>query len=215
MKKKLLITRPRYDLTTNYLYHWSTKVIKTAKEKGVSVLDLHDDKATKADLTDYTHKNKPSVIFLNGHGNSITITGQEGDTLISVNDQVNILKGAVVYARSCDSARRLGKWLVANGTKAFLGYRNKFIFAYTEALITTPLRDSLAKLFLEPSNLVPESLIKGNATMVSFRRSQKAMRRNLRFMLSSDSSDLEESAAPYLWSNINSQQLIGDESVAI
>lgn len=66
--KTLFITRPDYDPTTRYCYHWSKPVIKKAKEKLFRVLDLTNNKVTKDVFESYLQKQKPQFIFLNGHG---------------------------------------------------------------------------------------------------------------------------------------------------
>ena len=40
MGSTLLITRPEHDVTTHYLSKWSEKIIKEAKNKGKSAIDL-------------------------------------------------------------------------------------------------------------------------------------------------------------------------------
>ncbi len=134
----------------------------------------------------------------------------------------SIVVGAVVYARSCHAARELGPSAVDKGAVAFIGYRREFVIVHSlvdvshplDALVDVshPLDDSLARMFIEPSNLVPLSLLKGNTVKDAFRKSQEAMRRTLRFMLSSAATYEQRVTASFLWGNITAQVVVGDES---
>ena len=71
-------------------------------------------------------------------------------------------------------------------------------------------KDEVATLFLEPSNLIPMSLIKGNIVENAYQKSQNAMRRNFWFMLSTKAAQNQKDAAPYLWANRKNQVLLGN-----
>jgi hypothetical protein len=78
-----------------------------------------------------------------------------------------------------------------------------------------PASDPIAKMFLESSNLVVSTLIKGHTSIEADLRSKEAMSKNLKHMISSEA-DLEERyAAPAMWSNINSQIILGDKNAKI
>ena len=215
MNRALLVTRPNHDLTTNYLFCWSLFVIKKAKEKGFQILDLEGRKANKKNFDSYIKKHRPTLVFFNGHGSKKVISGYNNEILIKADKDEGLLLEKVIYARSCDSAEELGRKCVRKGTVAFVGYRKKYFFAYSQLKITKPQQDETAKLFLEPSNLIPISLFKGNTVGNSFKKSQNGMRRNFRFMLSSKASQAQRDAAPYLWRNIKSQIAIGNKKAKI
>ncbi|MEK7611290.1 MAG: hypothetical protein AAB486_02840 [Patescibacteria group bacterium] len=215
MKKCVLITRPRHDFTTNCLYYWSSIVIEKATKKGFTVLDLGEKKANKLDFDSYIKKNTPKLVFFNGHGNENTITGNDNEALVRTDKDEGLLSGKVIYARSCNAASIFGESCVKNGTIAFIGYKDKFSFASSSGKATRPLQDGLIKLFLEPSNLIPISLIKGNTVSKAYRKSQEGMLRNLRSMISSQSSLEQRSVAFLLWKNIQSQVLIGDDQAVV
>ena len=84
MNKALLITRPNHDPGTNYLFYWAGEVIIVAQKKGITVLDLSKDKATKKNFDSYLKRNQPKLIFLNGHGNKDSILGFDNEPLISM-----------------------------------------------------------------------------------------------------------------------------------
>ena len=211
MIRAILITRPNHDLITTYLFHWSTFVIKEADRKGIKVFDLKSNKANNKTFSSYIKKHQPLLIFFNGHGNADTITGFNNEPLVEAGKNENILVGKIVYARSCDAASNLGQLCIDNGTLSFIGYKKKFTVGYTPSKKTTPLMDPIAKLFIEPSNLVPISLLKGNTAQNAYRKSQEAMLRNFRFMLSTKASASQKDAAAYLWQNWKYQELLGDE----
>ena len=208
MINSLLITRPNHDLTTNYLFYWSSLVIKEATKKNISIFDLSEKKANKKLFFSYLKKNNIPLVFLNGHGAEDKITGFDNKVLIKLGKDEAILKGKVIYARSCKAAKKLGVSCVKKGSMAFIGYRDNFIFAFSPSKITKPLKDDLAKLFLEPSNLVVVALLKGNSPADAYKRSQKAMHKNLQSMLSSEATVKQRDAAAYLWRNIKSQVII-------
>ena len=215
MNKTLLITRPNYDLGTNFLYFWSLAVIEKAKEQGFKILDLSGKKANKKSFSSYIKKHKPFLVFINGHGSSDTVTGHNNEPLIEVNKNDSVLKNKVIYARSCDSAQKLGFESIKKGCLAFLGYKKKFFLVHSKKSVSRPFQDKLAGLFLLPSNLLVISILKGNTAENSFERSQKAMSQNLSFMLSTKASVLERDAALYLYSNKINQVLLGDPKVKI
>lgn len=210
----ILITRPNYDPGTNYLFYWSRSVIDFAEKRKVRVLDLSSEKANKKDFVSYIRKHNPKLIFFNGHGSQKSVMGQDDEVLVDVNESP-ILSGAIIYARSCEAAGKLGPQSVKNGAVAFIGYTKKFTIGYAPEKITRPLEDSVAKLFLEPSNLIPISILKGDSVGNAHLRSQKAMFKNLAFMLSSAASNLQKDAASYLWRNIKYQTVCGNEDAKI
>lgn len=211
----ILITRLNHDLTTNYLFYWSELVIEEAKRKKLKVLDLKAKKANKSNFTSYIKKHRPGLIFFNGHGNKNSITGQDEEVLVETNNNEAILSGAIVYARSCDAAENLGRRSIKKGTKAFVGYRRRYYLGYSAQKTTRPLRDEIARLFLEPSNLIPISLLKGNSAEKAYQKSQEAMQRNFLFMLSTRASDAQRDAAPYLWINKRYQSVFGNHSASL
>ena len=211
----ILITRPKYDPGTNYLFYWSKFVISEAEKRGNKVLDLQEEKANKINLTSYIHKHKPQFIFFNGHGNKNLIMGQDNEVLVEANNNEVLLSESIVYARSCECAEGLGSKCVEKGTIAFLGYKKKYTIGYTSEKITRPLEDPVAKLFLEPSNLIPISLLKGKTVEQAHLKSQKMMSDNFLFMLSSKASAEQKDSAPFLWRNKKYQTVLGNKNARL
>ena len=216
MSNDALVTRPDYDITTKYLFHWTEQVLKIALQKGFHILDLPSTKATRKNYDSYQNKWKPGFIFVNGHGNERLIAGHDNEPLISIEDSdLSKYKGSIIYARSCKSAVALGPKLVDSGLSAYIGYTQNFVFFHSSPYAATPIKDPVSRIFLNPSNLVASSIIKGNTVGSAHARSIKAMKKTLRRMLSSASTPDERDMAPYLWSNINAQVIIGDQNAKI
>ncbi len=209
-----LVTRPNHDETTDALAQWAGQIIKLAKEKQFTVFDLFSNKATRKMFLSYVHKH-PILIFLNGHGNSDVITGQNNEPLLSMGDEIHELVQSILYARSCEAGRTLGPMLTMKGLRAFIGYKRKFFFFRSSDHTTHPLEDPYVKQFLEPSNRVVSTLLKGHSALEAYQRSQTEMRRNFQKMLISSQTFESRFMAPYLWSNMTSQVIFGDKDAKV
>lgn len=215
LSNSILITRPSHDLINSYFFLWTQQVIDYAHKHNIKVLDLDNDKATREKFTSYINKNKPKLVFMNGHGNENCIAGNKDDIIIESGVNEKLLEGKVVYIRSCNVAAGLGEVCIKNGTIVFIGYLKKYSLGYTPSSAFRPLEDKVAKLFLEPSNLIPISLIKGNSAKEAYRKSQTAMLKNFLLMLSTKATKEQKDAAPSLWRNRKYQVILGDENAKI
>lgn len=214
MSKIILITRPNHDLTTNYLYFWSEPVIATAKKHRFTILDLAKNKANRKTFFSYLKSKKPAFIFLNGHGSKKEISGYDNEVLINTNSSLPY-SPSIIYARSCDSGQILGKLLIQKGVNAFIGYNRKFVFLYDPIYNAKPQKDPIAKIFLEPTNLIPTTIIKGHSSYSAHKRSQENMHKNFSQLLLSSSSSEEKYCASLLWSNIKCQIHLGNPDTKI
>lgn len=215
MSKILLVTRPRYDETTNYLYFWAEPVIGKARKRNFEVLDLKEAKANAKDFAGRMKKVKPNLLFLNGHGNSESIAGHNNEILISLDKNKKLLGDKIIYALACSSAKKLGKSAVKNGAKCFIGYKEDFVFMHEENKSTRPIEDETAKLFFQPSNLVVTTLIKGNSTLEAYNRSQEEFKRNLRKLLTSESPQKDRTPIPLLMWDMFNQSCLGDNNAKV
>ncbi len=189
MPSSLVITRPFSDITTSYLHRWSLKSVKYARSKIRSVADLDGKRANKKELTSVLLKVKPDLVVLNGHGAPDFICGERDEILIKVGVNEHILKGAIVYVLSCSTARILGIESMKAGAKAYIGYIEDFIFLISDNYSTKAEMDPLAKLFLEPTEIIVESLIDGYSPKDSHQRGLDLFNRNLENTLLSGSRD--------------------------
>lgn len=210
----MLITRPNHDITTNYLYYWSLALIKYAKKIGRPVVDLKGKRANKKEFISVLKKVNPIFIVLNGHGNEEAVTGFDNKPLVNL-DNVDILKEKIVYARSCQSAKKLGVKSVSEGCKSYIGYDEDFVFVTGEDRLTQPLQDKTAQLFLEPSNKIVTYLLKGHASSISNQRSKDLYKKSIqKFMLSSATKE-EKELIPYLVWDYNHQVCLGDQNAKL
>lgn len=215
MNKSLLVTRPSYDSATHYLYHWTEPVIAEAKRKHILVYDLKGERAKRSTFLSFLKSKHPGFIFLNGHGDALHVGGHDDEVILDGKIGAGMLSHCIMYARSCDSGKVLGDTLVDRGVLAFIGYTRKFIVGTTRSKITKPLDDQLAKLFLEPSNLIATTILKGHTVGEADRRSKQEMLKNFGKMISSAGSFEEHFAARWLWSDIRSQVVIGDHKASL
>lgn len=190
-------------------------MIDEAKSKGITVLDLEGKKASKQKFVSYISRNNPHLIFLNGHGSKDSVAGYDNEVLLDEDNCEALLREKIIYARSCEAGASLGPFSIEKGAVAFIGYNKDFWLIRSKERGTKPLTDPIAKLFLEPSNLVPITLIKGNSTQEAYQKSQENMRRNFSYMISSKSSLEERDAAFFLFSNYTCQVILGDKQACL
>lgn len=215
MSKSLLVTRPNHDSLTSCLYHWAKLVLNEAQTKQFKTYDLKGSKVTKSNFKSYITRNLPSFIFLNGHGAKDRVEGYSNEIIVDINNCKELLRNAIIYVRSCSAGSLLGLASIKNGTIAFIGYANNFWLIRSKTSGIRPLLDPLAKLFLEPSNLIPISLIKGNDVKTSFRKSQDSMWRNFINMSSSSATKEERDAAFFLYCNYSCQVAYGNKAAKL
>ena len=210
MSQRLLVTRPEHDDTTTYLSHYAKLVIKYAKEKGVLVTDFKSGMVKKEIIGKFIEKQQPRLIFFNGHGGKDCIEGEKGEIIIKENENDELLKKKITYARSCFVAVSLGKKCSAFGKgTCFIGYEFPFQFWFDETRTTNPIKDKIASLYLEPSNELVNYLIKGNLTKTAFDKSRELMVKNMNKILKeNEPGALERFKA--LWMNHEGQKIYGD-----
>lgn len=212
---RIIITRPEHDPATRYLSRWSEFIITAANEKNIEVTDLHQEKATKKELEGRLSKIDPTFVILNGHGNDECVYGHDNKELINLDDNSDLLKGRVIYAVSCNSAKKLGK-ACADKKTAYIGYDESFVFNIERKYLSQPLKDQRAGRFLQSSNQVSLSLIKGHTAEESSRNSKKSFREAIQKLLPSINSDPHnrEDAADLFW-DMNHQVCVGNGDLRI
>jgi len=198
MARHLLITRPEHDYATRYLSAWAEKFFEVAKDKGYSIIDLYRKRANRKEVESILYKRNPDLVIINGHGSDDAVSGYENELLLIAGDNSFLLKGKITYAISCRSARGLGKEVGQYIDTAYIGYREDFIFIYLEKHRTRPLEDKLAGLFLDPSNLVATTLLKGHPAKEAVSRAQQEFLRKIQGLLTSETSADEYSALRWL-----------------
>ncbi len=211
MWKTLLITRPEHDDGTTYLSKWSKKIIDLAEGRSIKVIDLHRERANRDTVIGILEKRGPKLIVLNGHGSDNSVHGHNDEVILKEGD-AKAVKDKIIYARSCRSAKSLGKNSIAQGALAYLGYKEDFIMYTDETNAGKPLEDKTAELFLEPSNYIPVSLVKGHAAGDANNRSKAKFRKNIeRLVIEGPSSDNYNAISFLLW-DMNNQVCLGNEN---
>lgn len=210
MNKIFLITRPNHDIVTNYLYHWSEKILTLAENKKLRVIDLRAEKANKNGYCGRVNKLAPLLICLNGHGNETSIAGQNNE--IITEKSFPQYKGSIIFARSCLAAKQLGKDIVNDKLTTFIGYKEPFIFLQQKLYTASPLKDKIAGLFMRASNLAVIALIKGNPACVAHARAKEEHLKTINSLLTSEASDMETAAVRYLYWNYKNQVCLGNSN---
>jgi len=212
--KTLLITRPNYDIVTNYFYYWSKQIIEEAQRQGHAVLDISEDRANGKEFTGRVAKMKPELIVVNGHGNGSLIVGHDQRPLLSTTN-ADVSEGSIVYARACESAQALGPACVRSGAKAYIGYAQPFWLCFDRTSMHRPLEDKRAGYVMIPSNQAILSLVKGNTAGEASQRSKEASRKMMTKLMSSDAPEGASQILSCVWTNMHFQQCLGDASGTI
>lgn len=203
MPNTLFFTFPNDDLTLSYLYSYEKEVVRFAQQRGVSVTEFKREKATRKVVEKFLKAKNPDLVVFNGHGDENTVTGYRQEPIIIRGENESLLDSSIVYSISCSSAKRLGPSAVEKGAKAFIGYSDDFVFLFDKNRTATPLKDEIAKNFLEPSNALVVSLLKGNNIQESFDSSQKSFQKKIDRLLSSEAMPGTESLIAFLvWDKI-------------
>jgi len=197
----VLFSRPNHDVTLGYLFHYSKDLIKISREKGHDTINKEGKSANKSTILSIIKKKKPKLIMLNGHGSPKIVCGQNNEILVNSEDNPEILSQTITYSLSCSSALELGKIAVEKGAICFIGYEWDFAIGKDPESEATPARDKIAKLFLDPSNILFSSLIKGNNVENSIGKAKKKMWENIWYLNTTKEFPEAPHYAPFLFGN--------------
>lgn len=214
MRKGVILTLPCYDIVTEYLSAFSQKIKIESEKKGVFLKLLNKEKANKKEFEKVVNKLDCKLIVFNGHGSDDSIKGDKGEVLVKLGKNDSILKNRIVYARSCEAAYLLGRASVKNSNGCFIGYDLPFEFYFNSEWAANPIKDNFARPFLESSNLVPISLIKGNSSLESHERARKQMLKNIKKILRSKTQEAFF-IAESLWNNYLGQVILGNQKAIL
>jgi len=208
---KCLITRPNHDKVTEYLFTWGNKIIESDELKDIDFFDLQGKEATKGKVESYLSKQSPDVILFNGHGSPTQICGFKNEVLIENDINDFLLKGKVIYALACSSAAILGQSAIKKGAKSFVGYKRSFILFTDKTRETTPSKDHIAESFLEPSNRLSISILKGNSAEEASRKSKEEFKKEIAKYASSKSMPGADRIASALFWNMSNQVVLSNK----
>ena len=113
----LLLTRPRHDIPTHYLFSWTAEIITAAEAKTIQVVDLLKEKARKKTLQSYLRKGTFDLVIMNGHGNATSVGGHNNEILVSIRDGADLFRDKIVFVGACDAGTALGPEIMRNGRK--------------------------------------------------------------------------------------------------
>lgn len=213
MKKGILMTLPRHDDVTEYLSQFSQQIEDLAKEKNIEIKSLRDKEVVKIIFEKIIKSQDYKMIILNGHGSENSINGYK-ETILQAGVNDFLIKDRIVYARSCNAAAILGVKCTENSKEGcFIGYNRPFQFYVDIRWTGNPLKDNTARLFLESSNLVPISLIKGNSADYANENSKKQMLKNIRKIILNPDAELFK-ISEALWNNYEGQVLHGNKDAS-
>lgn len=196
-----LITRPRYDKTTHYLFYWTGNIIQKAQRLGLTIYDLSKERASRKTVESFLIKRSPQVTIFNGHGSNETMAGQDNEIIIN-SKNAKLLAGKTVYMRACNAGRVLGQRIIADGSKGFVGYIEPFMFPYDKDKISRPLEDDLAKPCMECSNQIAYSLIRGSSAKEAHEEGIKKHKEKIDEL---STSDMPPYIIAFLFWNISNQ----------
>lgn len=206
----IIFSRPEYELPTRYASRWAEEVIKFARKKGHTCVDLYRSKANKKNIESYLTKRQFSLAMFNGHGSHDCIFGHDDEPLITAGSNEGLLEKLIVYSIACDSAQTLGPAAIKSGSTAYIGYRRKFWAVASKDSVSKPLKDKRAKLIFAPSNYVLTSLLKGHTVEKSVSRSKTMSNKIADSLMTSDATDNDLNDAMILKLNMSSQVFLGD-----
>ena len=207
---KLLVTRPQHDVTTRYISAWAGEIIDRAEQKGIDVIDLSKEKACRKEFESRIKKLSPNAIFLNGHGSESSVCGHDNEVLVEAGKNHQLLQSTITYAVSCDSGKELGEKVAKAPSTTYIGYKDEFIFIADQRYVTRPLDDPKARPFMESSNQVMVSILKGNTAQSASERTRNTFH-DFSTKLSSSSADQDAvQSAQFLWWNMRNLVCLGD-----
>lgn len=211
----VLFSRPSHDLTLSYLFYYSKELVKLSEELNYKTINKEKEEANKVIITNLIKKQNPNLIMFNGHGGDDFVCGHKNEIIVSSKENSEILANSVTYSLSCSSASILGREAVKKGAKCFIGYEFDFAFGKDPDSEAVPRRDKIAKLFLEPSNILFKSILNGKTVRDSIIKAKLKMKENIWYLSTTDSFPEASYYAPFLFGNYSGLIALGDELVSI
>ena len=158
------------------------------------------------------------LILLNGHGNEKTVYGDkikhEEEKLVIEGQNHELLSSRLTYALACSAGASLGKEVVKKGG-CFIGYQRPFSFLFDHHSFSKPLKDRVAQSFLEPSNMISISLIKGKTAREAVNKARQASIEKMKQLLKKKSEPGTGVAIRLLWNNMQSLVIHGEEETRL
>lgn len=217
MQNGLIITCPEHDDGTAYLTFFSKYVIEKARNESLKIKKVwKKNDLNMRGFSEILKKLKYRLIVLNGHGSPDSILGYKQNVIVKLGKNDSLLKERLVYARSCNAGIKLGRECMENSENGcFIGYNLPFIFYMDSRWSTKPHNDKISRLFLEPSNLVPISIIKGHSAIDSHKNSKKHMLKMMKKLVQGEQKPETPFYLEALWNNYLGQDIYGNKEAKL
>lgn len=213
---KAIITMPNYDDATAYLYCYAMELVKFAEGKNIIINQLKRPRLRRNILEENIKKQNPQLLLFNAHGDETTIygdkIGRETEYLVREEENHQLLQGRLTYARACSAAASLGRKCTQK-SGCFIGYNQPFSFWTNTSRTTTPLKDKTAQLFLEPSNELAISLLRGKSARQAADVFVNLSKKNILHLLGKQDEPGAMASAMLLWNNMMAQEVLGNEEM--
>ena len=197
MKPSVLVTCPDYDRMTRYLSVWAEKLMNEVQVHGNEVYTLKEAEVVRDKFESFVKKMQPAFLFINGHGAADRIAGHDHEIILD-KDNVGLLKGKIVYALSCQSAKELGPLAKQAGALGYIGYSENYYLASQPSKTAHPQDDTTAALFLEPSNVIANAITKGHTPEQATEKGRSAYTKSIQQAYNSDIQSDDDKYIPYL-----------------
>lgn len=211
--KTTFFVRSAHDAVTSYLFFYSKELVEESNLRGFRTINKKKQDANKLAVTTIIKKENPAFIMFNGHGNSPIICGHDDEILIQQDVNDFLLRNKITYSFTCKSADGIGR-NVADSTTTFIGYVEDFALGMDVNSQASVMRDKRAKLFLEPSNLLVKSILKGNAISEAVSKAKKLMKKNISILRTDPFPDSKD-YIPYLFHNYLSLEAFGNKEAML
>ncbi len=177
MAKQFLITRPRHDKETSYLHSFSKAIIQIATEdQAMRLTELDGSLANRREVEAALSTKDQTLAFFNGHGDEETVYGHEDKPILDRNN-VPLTDKKIIYALACSSLVTLGKLAIQNGARAYIGYRDEFMWVGDPSTSAVPDKDKNAAPFRKVCHILIRSLVTGISTGKSLEKTRAEYRR--------------------------------------
>jgi len=210
-----LFSRPKDDITLNYLYYYSKELVNLSNSLGHKTINREGKEANKDTIISLIKKQKPILIMFNGHGSPEVICGHNQEIIIDSKENPEVLKDSITYALACSSALILGPKSIEKNAICFIGYESDFALGKDPDSEASPRYDRIAKLFLEPSNILINHLLKGNNVKKSVEKAKEKMMENIWYLQTTNSFPDAVYYAPFLFNNYSNLVSLGNEDASI
>ena len=177
MVKQFLITRPRHDKETSYLYSFTKAIIQIVKEnKTLRLTELECSKANRKEVESSLSTEDQTLAFFNGHGDKKTVYGHNNTPILDQNN-IQLTKEKMIYALACSSLVELGELAIQNGAKVYIGYRDEFMWVGDPSTSSIPDKDKNATPFRKVCHVLIHSLVTGISAGKSLEKTKAEYRK--------------------------------------